>query len=371
MTPDAVNIFSLPRGIALDSANGRALVIDPGGLLGGGGPALLAVDLENGVRTILSDVATTPDNANPFGSPGAIVVDSANDRALVIGNGLHVLLAVDLENGVRTILSDAMTPDDVNPILFPVAIALDGNRALVIDIRDPFETADNAVVAVDLASGTRTILSDATSPGPAFGFSGAIAVDSDNDRALMTSIGDGPDEGAVFAVDLTDGTRTILSGPGFPNDVNPLTFPIAIAVDSDNGRALVLDEVLQAVVAVDLVSGARTILSDATTPNDVNMFGRVFDIVVDSDNDRALVLDSGRPGVVAVDLATGARTIVSDQITPDAVNGLGAANAIALDGANNRALVTDVYLGVVAVELTSGDRVIVSKSGNLLINTFN
>jgi DNA-binding beta-propeller fold protein YncE len=125
----------------------------------------------------------------------------------------------------------------------------------------------------------------------------------------------------------------------------------------------VLDENLQAVVTVDLMTGARTILSDATTPDTVNPFTRVFNIVVDSANNRALVLDSNLPGVVAVDLASGARTIVSDASGPGAVNSFQMPVGIALDSVNERALVTDLagFNAVIAVELTSGDRVIVSK----------
>ena len=220
------------------------------------------------------------------------------------------------------------------------------------------------MLAVDLMTGARTILSDGTKmipDGVNLIDAGPIAVDSANGRALVTNVGQNMGEGAVYAVDLATGARTILSDAMTPNGNNALTFPIAITIDSANDRALVLDEVLQAVVTVDLVTGARTILSDVTTPDNVNPFGRVFDIAMDTANDRALVLDSTRPGVVAVDLTTGARTIVTEgSAEQGAVNGFAQPGAIDVDTTNDRALVTDL-ISVTAVELTSGDRVIVSK----------
>jgi len=63
------------------------------------------------------------------------------------------------------------------------------------------------------------------------------------------------------AVDLASGTRTILSDATTPDATNLLTFPTGITLDADNGRALVVDDGLAAVVAVELTSGDRVIIS--------------------------------------------------------------------------------------------------------------
>jgi len=75
------------------------------------------------------------------------------------------------------------------------------------------------------------------------------------------------------------------------------------------------------------------------------------------------VVDEALNAVVTVDLVTGARTIVSDGSGPGAVNTFVMPVGIALDSVNERALMTDIagFNAVIAVELTSGDRVIVSK----------
>jgi len=67
--------------------------------------------------------------------------------------------------------------------------------------------------------------------------------------------------------------------------------PSASVVDSANNRALVVDSFLGAVVAVDLSTGLRTILSDSSTPTADNSFSAPEGITLDSANNRALVLD--------------------------------------------------------------------------------
>jgi hypothetical protein len=72
-------------------------------------------------------------------------------------------------------------------------------------------------------------------------------------------------------------------------------------------------------------------------------------------------IDSSLAAVVAVDISTGDRIILSDDLT-----GMGANFSfplgIALDSANNRALVVDSSLAaVIAVEPISGDRIIHAK----------
>jgi hypothetical protein len=97
-TPDAVNPFSNPVGLVLDSENNQAIVADT--VL----RALIAVDLTSGARSILSSVST-PDAVNAFSAPAGLVLDSENNRALVIDSTLGALIAVDLVNGQRVVMS--------------------------------------------------------------------------------------------------------------------------------------------------------------------------------------------------------------------------------------------------------------------------
>jgi len=84
-----------PLGIALDSANNRALVVDRDL------DALIAIDLDSGARTIVSDNNTGPNLA----TPQAIALDSANNRALVVDSVLDALIVIELGSGERAVSS--------------------------------------------------------------------------------------------------------------------------------------------------------------------------------------------------------------------------------------------------------------------------
>ena len=178
----------------------------------------------------------------------------------------------------------------------------------------------------------------------------------DAGRALL--VDDGLD--AVVAVDLVSGERTILSDSTTPNTTNPFVSPVGITLDAANDRALVTDGGLAAVVAVDLASGERTILSDNLSPG--SLFAFPTGITLDADNGRALVVNEGLDAVVAVDLASGARTILSNASIPDAANPFTSTWAITLDSEHNQALVTNyISLAIVAVDITTGARTILSE----------
>ena len=207
--------------------------------------------------------------------PRGAVIDIANHRALVIDSGLDALVAVDLGNGVRSVISDSRTPDAFNTFSFPLDVTLDSanNRALVVD------AGLDALIAVDLGSGARSVISDNTTP---------------------------------------DGA-------------NPLDLPISVALDSVNNRALVIDNNLDRILAIDLISGARSIFSDSTNPDVVNPFTGPFDIMLDSANNRALVVDAGLKALMAVNLTDGSRSIISDNTTPNSDNAFITPRGVTLD----------------------------------------
>ncbi len=99
-----------------------------------------------------------------------------------------------------------------------------------------------------------------------------------NNRVLVID----SDLAAVVAVNLTSGARSILSNATIPDATNPFINPIAIALDATNNRALVVDANLDAVIAVDLTSGARTIFSNATIPNGTTPFNNPSAITLDA-----------------------------------------------------------------------------------------
>ena len=370
-TPDSVLLLIFPASIALDSANNRALVADFNLFSGGNEAVIVAVDLTNGARSLLS--ARTPGPDKPLSRPTNIVLDKTNNRALVVDTALDALFSIDLTDGARSILSDGTTPNAVNLFDNPLGIVLDkdNNRALVSD----FDTASSLgrLFAVDLVTGARTVFSDATTPNADNFLVSPVnfVLDAANNRFLVLDSG----RDALLAVDTMTGSRTILSDDSIPDSSNQLNDPRDLVLDSTNNRVLVVDvnvglEAYGAVIAIDLTTGARSILSLSNVPtggipDGNNPFDNPTGITLDSPNNRALVVDTALNAIIAVDLSSGARNIVSDATTPNAANPLNAPTGLILDTSINRFLVINSVSGtsgeILEINPDSGERVVFSK----------
>jgi hypothetical protein len=84
--------------IVVDSVNNRALVIDSAF------DAIIAADLTGGARTVVSN-DSTPDTRNLFTNSNGIAVNEAQQTAFVVDEDLGAVLMVDLTTGRRVILS--------------------------------------------------------------------------------------------------------------------------------------------------------------------------------------------------------------------------------------------------------------------------
>jgi hypothetical protein len=325
------------NAVALDSANNRALVIATIN------NELIAVDLATGNRTVLSGVGI---GAGPnFGTPRDVVVDIANNRALVSDGGLDAILAVDLDSGDRTVTSDAGTGTGPN-FSNPESIVLDtaNDRLLVAET--------GSLISVDLATGDRTELAETATDFGANGTSlRGIALDSANNRALLSD----STVDAIFAIDLTNGNRTVVSssGTGVGADFATLSFGRGLALDSNRNRLVFSSASRLSMVVVDLSSGDRSILVDiGNTP------GRV---AIDADTNRAALIMG--PTLSELNLDTGALTLLSANAGPGTGTDFAFPADIVVDFANNRAAVLDGGAGLLSVATDTGDRSVISDSG--------
>lgn len=374
-------MFANLRGIVIDG--NRALVTDFDL------ESVFAVDLTTGDRTMLS---------SGIGKPTGITIDAARNRALVMGrlcstpypwhNIYYSVFAVDLASGDYSIVSRTGVGEGLGYV-FPQDIVLDGDRALVTNntiVRDEpvgwvvimdLNTGDRerlwipevarprgywgsrpafdgtrvvrieykSITSVDLATGVRAIISDATTgTGPELMSPAALVVDGD--RALVTD----RFSYALLSVDLATGNRTIISDDSTGTGPR-LVSPVGIVVDETRALVMVSNH---AVIAVDLATGDRTLFTDECllcigNSQAQNGIGR--------DESRILLLDGFWMGIVAIDLTTGIRSGVVDFL-----RGPGPALSIpasmAIDG--NRALILDLDLqAVIAVDLITGNRELV------------
>jgi hypothetical protein len=240
-----------PRDVALDAARNRALITDP---IHGG---LLAVDLDTGDRTILSSAATA--GGPGLELPAGVALDAQQGRALLVDQARDVLVAVDLETGARTLLSGD-TMGSGHELHTPYAMALDlpapgdeeRRRVLIGDL------AEAAIVAVDLASGARSVISsDAVGDGPSLSTVQSVALHGDGagrtGRILVVNNYDN----LLMAVDPATGERTVVSG-GDVGSGPALTGPSYVIADEAGNRAIVATSA--GIMAVSLDTGNRTLL---------------------------------------------------------------------------------------------------------------
>ncbi|MHC4342730.1 MAG: hypothetical protein ACYSX0_21265, partial [Planctomycetota bacterium] len=309
-----------PQDLAFDAAGGRVLVVDSvldtlssislagggrvtiSGASLGGGPALanprdlvldqdrvLVSDFTLGVfaidgsdRILLSGEAagTGPSFFIPLG----LALDSPNQRVLVTDTGLSAILAADLSSGDRTVVSDSTVGAGI-ALLAPARAVLGESRthALVLDF--------GSLLRVELASGDRSVVS------------GAMTIPRDLDlvsggaNALVVDSG----TRSLLVVDLSDGSRIEVTGSG-PG----LQEPAGVVFDAAKGRAFIVDTGLDALLAVDLPFGDRTLVDGAGPPL-VSPDGVAFD----AGTGTVLVVDSGLGALLAVEPESGDRVIVS------------------------------------------------------------
>lgn len=264
----------------------------------------------------------------PLRNPKAIALDSLRGRVLVTDAWMSALIAVDLTSGERRVLSDASIPNDVMPFVQPIDVELDTarDRAVVLD-RDG---AQGRLVAVDLSSGIRSTLS-ATLDQPA-----DFVIDAATDRAfVLTGAPVSRVGGDLRAVDLANGVDSpvlpppIISGTGVPFFPSRLPCPDAIAFDSNQGRALVAS--CGSVMGVDPATGSISFVVNPSLP----LGARMSSITFDAQTDTGFVAVPYF-GVVAWDANNLASALLWNR---NSIAGL------TYDAANGRLLATDNLVG--------------------------
>ena len=117
---------------------------------------------------------------------------------------------------------------------------------------------EDILVAIDLATGNRTVLSDNAGIGIGTNFSVPfdMELDIEGNRVLVTDYG----TNTLTAVDLTSGDRTSLVPFGNVQQLNLLN-PYYVALDLDNNRAFVYDLSITGILVIELSTGERAVMA--------------------------------------------------------------------------------------------------------------
>jgi hypothetical protein len=325
--------FSDLESMTLQPDRSRAFLADDDQVLP------VVVDLATGARTPMA--AVNVGSGVTIQDPESVVLDAAGERLVIGDDALNGLVVIDLATGDRSRL-----PDPAGLLHDPqvVALAPDG-RAVVMN------SIDNQCVSADLETGASTVISsNAENPGPAWDLPEAMTLDATGTAALVADY-----TPMLVSVDLATGARVLISD----NDSAPgiaLAAPVSMLLDDARGRVLIADVDAEAVIAVDLATGARSELTGVGPDIEIPEA-----IVRGATPDSAVVFDAGARDYLLVDLATGNRTTLFATELRDGFP-LTTPEVLLVDSARNVLFMVDAVLaGVVAIDLVTGARLIVSR----------
>lgn len=156
-----------------------------------------------------------------------------------------------------------------------------------------------------------------------------VDFDSANSRLLVLD----QQANALVAVDLGSGSQTVVSSAAVPDALNPFDSPVELAVNAAGTLAWAINGTNNQVLAIDLATGARTVVASLNTAPVVDPTARAMD--VDEANNRLIIISGGE--AVALDLGGGGFSLLADETALGLPNGL---TSLVIDAANNRALIS-------------------------------
>ncbi|HIF41834.1 MAG TPA: hypothetical protein EYQ74_12135 [Planctomycetes bacterium] len=334
-------ILGTPVGIYLDEPLTRALIADYAL------DALFKIDLATGDRTIVSDELL---GAGDLTKPRDLAYDPVADRVFLtdygIGGENSKVVVVDITTGGLTVISDNATGAG-DPLYKPRGLVWDASRARILVLNQELAS----LVSVDPSTGDRSPFSD-VGVGEGGGFIGqwgAVRLDAANNRLICGDPGNSLG-GSLIEVDLTTGDRSIWMDPSLVSPGDLGTF----ALSNESGLAYLQEGEAEVISIFDPVAGTLTPFVTGYEP---------MALIVDDADRSLLVLDYD--SLSRVDLATGAITVVSSAAVgtgPDIEGPTG----MAVDESFASAWIpNDDGEALLRVDLTSGDRVIVSDNDSI------
>ncbi len=353
--------FTVERDVPLLALTGGAAASETRLILFDRLVGVVEHDLTTGISTIVaaaSAAGTPPDDE-------LIVATGASDSADVLcvqSQADGILRCLDLATGTWTTVSD---PDNAVGSGPTVGVSRDG--ALSADGATWYQIGhlEDSLLAVDLATGTRTIITDATTvgAGPSLNIPSLLAMDEAGGQALVWDTG----LESLFSVALSNGDRTILSSAGVGSGPLPVG-PAALQFDAVDGRALLLDDDGTGafdLLAIDLVTGDRELL-DTLAPGVNDGDADITEMGTFPVSGDLLLVDTVASNVWRHDPATDATTLLLSTRVGNGPAMTGVAS-LARDPTSGRIWVIDGGATpdrVVRVDGGDGDRSVVAGVGS-------
>ena len=355
--------FNGSDALAVDAQNQRILSFS------WADDVLLGIDWTTGDRRVISPSSTDPSLDLEFAN--GIALDAANQRAFVVNSALvSNIIAIDLATGERRVVTSADVGQgpaigQFNDAVYDDVTVPSQPRLLVSD------TQAKAILAVDIATGDRTVLSSNAEAGRAFEVPGRMKLDPMQHRVLVVdgmSSASGQssynvNRAALIAVDLPSGERTTLSDPFVGTGFLPET-PFALAFDAAHGQAYLANVWGGEIAALDLTRATRRLLTDSDVGSGEQLLlpaGLAIEAPRPATAPSFLIADELLGSLLRVDALTGERVELSGQHRGSGPSFFFPEEVVLAPTSPTqaaRAFVVDAGLNaVLSVDLATGDRV--------------
>lgn len=291
--PNSLSPLSMPSHLAMDTMKNRVLVTQnyPS--------AVIAIDLASGNREILSD-DSIPDKTSQviFESPLSLVADKSLSTLYLMDETSNSLFSIARNTSQRNLISFEETNHGTNNY---GGIAYDETTRRVF-IAD---TIIKGILALNVETGNKSVLSDQNTPGnnAPINWPTGVSLNHSSGKLYVSDLTNG-----FLNVNKDTGATTIISNNSTPNSANEFNYYSFFAIDNERDRALLVDTYNTQVIAIDLSSGARSILSDNSKPDNNVPFQTPVGIVIDESRNRAIISDYQK--LISVDLITGQRKLL-------------------------------------------------------------
>ncbi|MBQ4890755.1 hypothetical protein J8L86_12915 [Shewanella sp. MMG014] len=229
-------------------------------------------------------------------------LDLSNDQYLVRDSDLDVIVAVNLTSGTRTTFaSNGVGTGRV--MIAPRELSLDSANNIAY-IADDGGNSPGFILAIDMETGDReTVYSFEDEYN--YMMSGLSFDPATN--ILYTSINN-----QVLAINIEDKSSEVISSASIGSGVFFSGITDAV-LDKTNERVLVVDYHGQAILAVNLSDGSRTIISssnsDSLVGEGISIYG-ISSIALDEANQLVYAASQVNKNIISIDLATGNRSLL-------------------------------------------------------------
>lgn len=250
----------------------------------------------------LTEIGRTTAHTNPdYSVPTSLTISENGQRLYFIDNG--ALMSMEVRNGTLSTISprtDALrlnTPVDL-------VVSSQTGKAWIVD------SAQAAVIEIDLVNGSRRILSNPSNgAGPAFELPSSMVFDQPRNRLLIADTG----LNLVFSVATDSGNREYFISNR--HGLGPtLSEPAFVRLSADGRTAYVTDTKLDAIVGIDVTTGVRTLISGSTIGSGETL-SEPANLAIDETGASLWVSDLGSGNIVHVDTQTGQRSAITPSYT--------------------------------------------------------